>query len=570
MEPAPGDRLWAVDDRPSVRFPIYTRGNTGEVYPNVITPLCGSIVKEPIARGQAAALTEMGAVVPRDLAEGGRAVLTGCFGGYLYANLSVGRLMGARAPGMAPEDVDLLLFGTSDAPPYRRQPGDRDVRATARLARLVARSLRGPSFDWLDRERSEVRTWARSRPPVAGATEEELLATVDQGAEHLSVLMRSLLLASSYGGVASSLVERLAAGADETARARTAAGVGGVESAGPAVELWQLAQRVAGDPVLGAVFDGGPGILGRLEAAGEAASGFRSALADFLLRYGARGPDEYELASDTWGTQPDIALAAVERLRHATADPARTVAGLREQQRQAVDEVVRAAPRPVRPLVRRALRTVAQGAAGRELAKGSIIEALYAVRLALFELVRRAQDRGAPDDRRDCFLVTRAELPAFLADPRPFAGDIAQRAERRDLLQSRTPPFVFDGEIPDPETWPRRDSERGAAPARRLEGIGVSPGVARGTVRVIRDPSDPSALVPGDVLVAPITDPAWTPLFLVAEAVVVEVGAAMSHAAIVARELGIPAVVSAAGATALPEGTLVEVDGTRGTVTPVG
>jgi len=167
--------------------------------------------------------------------------------------------------------------------------------------------------------------------------------------------------------------------------------------------------------------------------------------------------------------------------------------------------------------------------------------------------------------------VTRAELPALLAGPRRFGDVIAERAAQRDLLQSRTPPFVFEGTIPDPTSWPRRDGERApATAARRLEGIGVSPGVARGTVRVIRDPSDPAGLAPGDVLVAPITDPAWTPLFLVAEAVVVEVGAAMSHAAIVARELGIPAVVSVPRATDLPPGTAVEVAGTSGTVTVLG
>src|SRR5688500_933835 len=104
------DLLWIVDDRPSSRFPIYTRGNTGEVYPNVITPLCGSIVKEPIARGQERVFREMGALASDDLIEQDRAVLTGCFAGYLYANLSIGRVLGARAPGMKPTDVDVQMF----------------------------------------------------------------------------------------------------------------------------------------------------------------------------------------------------------------------------------------------------------------------------------------------------------------------------------------------------------------------------------------------------------------------------------------------------------------------------
>ncbi len=101
----------------------------------------------------------------------------------------------------------------------------------------------------------------------------------------------------------------------------------------------------------------------------------------------------------------------------------------------------------------------------------------------------------------------------------------------------------------------------------RLEGLPGCPGVARGRARVVTDPSDPGSLGPGDVLIAPITDPSWTPLFVPAEAVVVDVGAVMSHAVIVSRELGIPCVVSVTGATrTIPDGALVEVDGSAGTV----
>ena len=85
---------------------------------------------------------------------------------------------------------------------------------------------------------------------------------------------------------------------------------------------------------------------------------------------------------------------------------------------------------------------------------------------------------------------------------------------------------------------------------------------------MILDPADPRDIQPGDVLVAPITDPAWTPLFLGAAAVVVDVGAQQSHAAIVARELGIPAVVSVTGAShTIADGTWLDVDGDRGVVT---
>jgi len=91
-------------------------------------------------------------------------------------------------------------------------------------------------------------------------------------------------------------------------------------------------------------------------------------------------------------------------------------------------------------------------------------------------------------------------------------------------------------------------------------------GIASGPARVIDDPSDPRGLEPGEVLVRAIADPSWTPRFLSAVAVVCGTGAMRSHAAIVARELGIPAVLSVPGITAIADGTILHVDGNAGTV----
>jgi pyruvate,water dikinase len=101
-----------------------------------------------------------------------------------------------------------------------------------------------------------------------------------------------------------------------------------------------------------------------------------------------------------------------------------------------------------------------------------------------------------------------------------------------------------------------------------LTGVAGSPGVAEGTARIVLDPADPPDLGPGDIMVAPLTDPAWTPLFMAVDAVVVNVGGQISHAVIVSRELGLPCVVSVADAsTRIPEGATIRVDGAAGTVT---
>jgi pyruvate,water dikinase len=101
-----------------------------------------------------------------------------------------------------------------------------------------------------------------------------------------------------------------------------------------------------------------------------------------------------------------------------------------------------------------------------------------------------------------------------------------------------------------------------------IAGVAAAPGIVIGLARVITDPSDPRGFEPGEVLVAAITDPAWTPLFLSAGAVVVEIGAPMSHAMIVCRELGVPCVAGVLGASRrIKDGMLLEVNGGTGTVT---
>ena len=178
---------------------------------------------------------------------------------------------------------------------------------------------------------------------------------------------------------------------------------------------------------------------------------------------------------------------------------------------------------------------------------------------------------AAPDRTRPCLPPQQAlELAALgdavaglLGGPQDLEWAVAQ--DRVWLLQARpvtARPHRGDGTGIPPDTHPR-------AGHGTLLGTGVpaSPGVATGTVRVVQDPADPAGFGAGDVLVCATTSPAWTPLLAVAGAVVTETGGLLAHAAIVAREFGIPAVVSVPDATtSLVGGVTVRVDGRRGTI----
>jgi pyruvate,water dikinase len=169
-------------------------------------------------------------------------------------------------------------------------------------------------------------------------------------------------------------------------------------------------------------------------------------------------------------------------------------------------------------------------------------------------------------------MLFRDEIERALDDPSWASRTIAERYDHYHHLQTIEPPFLINGMPPPIEEWPLRSAATyvEVGPGDTIQGVPGSSGVYRGIARVVLDPSDPTVLGPGDILVAPHTDPAWTPLFVPAGAVVVDVGAALSHAIIVSRELGLPCVVSATDAThRIPDGAEIEVNGDTGAVTIV-
>jgi rifampicin phosphotransferase len=539
----------------------------GEVFPNVMTPMTASLYRLSAARGQARAVLEFG-MASRSHVEGQDSVLTGVFGGYLYGNLSLGRVAAARVPAMSVADIDRELFGVSDAPPHRRQRGERSAVGTLRGLRQMTRALlRSDRAATPARAaRADIAAWLATLPSTESADDAALVARVGGVRTWIERMMYQLLHVSAMSGITRSVLERLVARFDEPGLVNVlTAGLGTIESARPATELWRLGRTVAASPSLTAQFDEHAADLEQRLRADPAAQGFVGAFDAFLAAHGARGPDEWELASPTWGSDPSIALAAIDKLRHAPADRDPTVTSmvLAADRQRRIAEVRADLGLGHRGLFDRSVRATALFAAEREATKAAFVRALQPSRRALSELARRVD--LANDD---LFMVTIDELPDLLADPPAFTAEIDQRRQRRDFLQAGAPPFWFEGQLPPPETWPRRIDQ--AAPddsPRALHGMGVCPGTASGFARVVIDPADPRDLGPDDVLVAPITDPAWTPLFLAVAAVVVDVGAQQSHAAIVARELGIPAVVSVTGASrTIVDGTRLTVDGDCGIV----
>jgi len=223
--------------------------------------------------------------------------------------------------------------------------------------------------------------------------------------------------------------------------------------------------------------------------------------------------------------------------------------------------LVRESPVLLRPVVGR-LAAVYRGNIGiREHPKYAISRPLDAFRDVVLDAGASLESAGVLSDRADVWLLSYDELLARLDDPRSLTGlDLPRRRREFDRHRDLPAPRVVtsDGEIPRPSLG--RDAEG------VLTGTGAAPGVVEGITRVVPDPTQ-QRLEQGEVLVAPYTDPGWTPLFLNAAAVVTEVGGQLTHGPLVAREYGIPAVVAVADATTqLETGDSVRVNGTNGIV----
>jgi rifampicin phosphotransferase len=360
---------------------------------------------------------------------------------------------------------------------------------------------------------------------------------------------------------------------DPSLAMRLVAGVGDVDSAAPSFEMWRLGRMVWETPALAEAFNANPAAaIGALQGRPDAAE-FVRAFDRFLYEYGSRGPNEWEMRCPTWETEPQLALVAIDRMRvsDASGDPTLSqerLAGEREALTTEVLDKLSAAPEAQGQMA------AALGAAklfmpGRERTKTTIIKVTQEVRLAARELGRRMTETGAFDRPENIGMMRDDELDELIANPKKWRDTVMERERLFEKLQGLEPPFIIDGTVPPLQSWKERDRSAQHVPnGTVLAGLSGCPGEAKGRARVILSPFDGGDLEPGDVLVAPITDPSWTPLFVPACAVVVDVGAPLSHAVIVSRELGIPCVVSVTDATRkIPDGALVEVNGTAGTVT---
>jgi pyruvate,water dikinase len=349
----------------------------------------------------------------------------------------------------------------------------------------------------------------------------------DLGAEHVAALTTGREDMLSREMVAD--LERLAA----------------IASARPAIRSLLLADRFDSLPhQLAAHPEGGP---------------FVEALAAFMARYGHRGTREIELSSARWREDPTPLFAMLRNLLRGHDGDAR--ANRPDARRaQAHAALRREMPNPfARAIAERLASRIAYYAALRENTRHwhSLGFATLRSRVLAIEQQLLADGRlKCPDDVFYLHWDEVVELREGRIGWRHVEDRIRTRRRRHQLRARKSPPLSYNFAL--------TGTAQGSV---RLTGACASPGRATGRARLIEDPAADGRLEPGDVLVAPYTDPTWTPLFLHASAVVVETGSYLSHAGTIARELGIPCLVDVAGVIdAVRDGLTLDVDATAGSV----
>ena len=301
---------------------------------------------------------------------------------------------------------------------------------------------------------------------------------------------------------------------------------------------------------------------------------FADSLSAFISQYGSRGPNEWDIHARSWEADQLQPLKLVNGIRKASDADSPQARHARLEARRAV------ATQTLRDLLSDdaealgtldlALASTTLSVPARERTKATSVAVINEVRMAIRELGDRGVEAGLFAAPEDIMMLLNSELDDYVANPAGYQALSAERLRDYTELFDLDPPFIIASDPEPLSKWPRRAAKR-VSPLQAgeiLTGLGGGAGRFTGRVCVMAEPSDLARLEPGDVLVAPFTDAAWTPLFLIAGAVVVDVGAMNSHAVVVCRELGIPCVLSVTTATSqLVDGMEITVDGTAGTVT---
>ena len=518
----------------------WSTANIGEAMPDVLSPMCWSFWGPNMEAGARLAYCDFGLLpkaelgVPTDPNE----LLVSYFYGRPAMNLDRLRSLFDPIPGMTADDFERDVCGTVRAglPPIPRNVGQ-TLQVIGRAPAGMVRAGRQ-----VHRSAAEQRSWwERDVHDGAGLADPRRLLKESAGRfrQAFRAHVRARFVLMSFHAQLTKLAE--SAGRPE-AVVRLLAGLGGVTETELSDDLW----------LVGA---------GRLPLAARGSGGVPQD--SFIRRHGFHGPLEGNVAGTSWREDPEAVLPLAKAMASRPADqrPREREAAMVAARREAIAELGAVLPRAKRPALGLLCTAAGRSVRTTEIGKASFLMALDGGRAATRAIGRSWQADGRLEEIDDAFYLTIDEVLS------PLADDVMElvrfRRQRREEYRRYELPLNFTGG-PEPTV---RVEDLGAAAGDVLTGVAGAPGTVEGTARVVVDPFDAEPLEPGEILVCRFTDPSWAPLFSLAHALVIDIGAAASHGAIVARELGVPCVIGTGdGTRRIRTGDRLRVDGSAGRV----
>jgi phosphohistidine swiveling domain-containing protein len=523
----------AEDDNPvhgiSAANAFWSSSNIGEAMPGVMTPLSWSIWGDPAECSMREPFVSMGVLprrergVPADPAE--RTV--GIFYGRVAGRVDFLTRMGDALPGTSGGQLAERIYGIVP-PNYRPQ------RRRRRYPLIAVRST--TAFLTLPRKlranQREVDQWWRSR--ISSVAAMSLTESITQLADARERFRRSVIL---NGQAVACVVQ-------------------------PAFEsLSALVQRAGAGEITD--FMSGYGEHAETAMVHDlwAASRGKLTVEELVARHGYHGPNEGELSGRVWREDAGPLRSALAGWAAMAddADPATVEQRKRNERLTLEAQLVARLPAWQRPLARVALWMAARAIPMRGVAKAAFLQSLDMARACARRIGSCLAEQGLLDDPEDVFFLTVDEIAS--SSRADWTCLVARRRERHRQYNAMALPETWQG-MPTPRV------EASVDDVTELQGVGASAGVVEGRVRVILDAADPDAEIePGEILVTRMTDPSWASLMVLSSALVVDIGGTFNHAAIIARELGIPCIVNTKnGSRALHTGDYCRIDGTTGTV----
>jgi phosphohistidine swiveling domain-containing protein len=550
------------------RYPLYSNGNISEVLPGCITPLSWSYIGPTIEhafRTQGIALGGMDASGPEWQ-------VLGFFFHRPYVCVSYLEAAAARVPGMSPDAIHEEFVG----PPAAPTPAvtSRDLLpdrwpALARVALTFVRKMMSVEREAQACEDTIRRHGKESEAePLRGWSDERLLQAV-RFSEPMARVSDTHVWASSFAVVFFGLLRKLTRAwlddGDGSLAAQMVTGIGSLPSADPAFGLYNLARRVMSCAQLKQRFEDIADDRALLEAieADESAGEFRSAFREFLRAFGHRAVCEAEFRNPCWREDQAQVVALVRNYLQSGLTPPEEVRARQERVGHDAQQRLQALSLPKRLVLRHVIERTRRSMELRERLKDLIVLRSDRARRIYAEVRNRLVSRKRLADVDDIYFLLGGEVADLLHGVTDVhTAEAIIRRRRRDFAwcEAVRVPKIQQGVA-------RTATAADFAAATQLKGTGVSPGKVEGRARVIRDPRTGSHIKPGEILVAPVTDAGWTPLFINAGGLVVEVGGLLSHGSVVAREYGLPAVVGVTGATErIQTGDRLYLDGSSGIV----